>query len=139
VTIFAQSFPSSWCRPISRAAELPLTPNSQINRNALPPPAATPNPSFEADAFPRNRSAVWSGKTRFDLSGQCWASPGSTFTRPDFFLLPVGVTLSLTVQLHRHSRPLVPAGWRSRSCFAILRSKKLAAFCGAAESRGSRA
>jgi hypothetical protein len=115
--------------------ELPLTPNSKINRKALPPPGATPVPVVEAGAVPSERLgslerqlvSIWQevlGVHRIDV-------------HDDFF--DVGGHSLLTVQLHRRIRPLVARPVAIADLFRYSTIEKLAAFLRAADHEGARA
>jgi hypothetical protein len=104
--------------------EFPLTPNSKIDRKALPPPGATPVPVVEAPAAPaeplgsleRQLIAIWRevlGVHRIDV-------------HDDFF--DVGGHSLLIVQLHRRIRPLVARPVAITDLFRYSTVHKLAAF-----------
>jgi natural product biosynthesis luciferase-like monooxygenase protein len=115
--------------------EFPLTPNSKINRKALPPPGATPVPVVEAGVVPSERLgslerqlvSIWQevlGVHRIDV-------------HDDFF--DVGGHSLLTVQLHRRIRPLVARPVAIADLFRYPTIEKLAAFLRAADHEGARA
>ena len=77
--------------------EFPLTPNSKIDRKALPPPGATPVPVVEAGAVPSERLGESGAATRFDLAGGAGRPPDRRARR----FLRRGRTLSA----HRTAAP----------------------------------
>ena len=114
--------------------EFPLTPNSKIDRTALPPPGATPVPVVPAGFVPseglgdleRQLVSIWQGVLgvhRIDV-------------HDDFFDL--GGHSLLTVQLHRRIRPLVSRPVAIADLFRYSTIHKLAAFLRAANHEGAR-
>jgi natural product biosynthesis luciferase-like monooxygenase protein len=104
--------------------EFPLTPNLKINRNALPPPGATPVPVVQVGSVPSERLggleqqlvSIWQevlGVSRIDV-------------HDDFFDL--GGHSLLTIQLHRRISPLVDRPLAIADLFHYSTVHKLAAF-----------